>query len=353
MIKLKVPIFLTVAAALLLCALAARYLATVIVTPAAAQDQPVKMKISLWVPPAHPLVAAAKQWADSIEKASGGSITSTVFPAEQLGKAFDHYDMVRDRIADVGYISPGYQPGRFPIINAAALPFTIADAHKGTAAVDEWYRKYAATEMKDTHFCLAFVHDPGSIHARKKITMPEDMRGLKVRPAQSVIGEMVTTLGGTNVQASAPEARDILERGVAEAITFPWNSLFLFGIDKVVKYHIDAPIYTTPYTWSMNKQMYEGLSPAQKKAVDDHCTAEWAVKLAGPWADFEAAGREKMRQAPGHEVYPLTPEQLAAWRKATAPLQQSWAESVRRIGGDPDKILQELKASLAAHQAAY
>jgi hypothetical protein len=37
-----------------------------------------------------------------------------VFPSEQLGKAFDHYDMARDGIADVTYVNPGYQPGRFP-----------------------------------------------------------------------------------------------------------------------------------------------------------------------------------------------------------------------------------------------
>lgn len=32
------------------------------------------------------------------------------------------------------------------------------------------------------------------------------------------------------------------------------------------------------------------MSPAQKKVIDDHCTTEWAVKLSGPWHDFEAAG---------------------------------------------------------------
>ena len=26
--------------------------------------------------------------------------------------------------------------------------------------------------MKDTHFCLAFIHDPGALHARKKIVSP-------------------------------------------------------------------------------------------------------------------------------------------------------------------------------------
>ena len=50
------------------------------------------------------------------------------------------------------------------------------------------------------------------------------------------MANFVTQLGGTNVQSSAPEVRDIIERGVADAVTFPWGSVVLFGIDKVTKY---------------------------------------------------------------------------------------------------------------------
>src|SRR5436305_3890570 len=119
--------------------------------PAFAQDKQVDLKISLWVPPAHPLVPATKEWAADIEKQSGGTIKMAIFPSEQLGKAFDHYDMARDGIADFTYVNPGYQPGRFPVIAVGQIPFTFADAKKGTAALDAWYRKQAATEMKDTH----------------------------------------------------------------------------------------------------------------------------------------------------------------------------------------------------------
>ena len=44
------------------------------VTPALAQDKTVNLKVSLWVPPAHPLVPATQAWAADIEKASGGTI---------------------------------------------------------------------------------------------------------------------------------------------------------------------------------------------------------------------------------------------------------------------------------------
>ena len=327
-------------------------LAQGVACPAFAQDKEVDLRLSLWVPPAHPLTGAAKAWADDIARASNGTIKITIFPSEQLGKAFDHYDMARDDIADITYVNPGYQPGRFPIIAIGQMPFTFGDARKGTAALDSWYRKYAPAEMKDTHFCLAFIHDPGALHARKKIVMPEDLKGVKVRPAQSTIAELVKTLGGTNVQASAPEAREVLERGVADAITFPWGSLYLFGIDKVVKYHIDEPLYTTVFTFSMNKDKYDSLSPAQKTVMDDHCTTDWAVKLAGPWGDFEAAGREKMRADPAHhDVYKLTPEQMQAWRATVEPLKASWAAAVKQAGADPDAALAELNAAIAKYGA--
>ena len=271
--------------------------------PAAAEDKPVNLKVSIWLPPAHPLVPATKAWADDIDKASGGSIKMTIFPSEQLGKAFDHYDMARDGIADVTYVNPGYQPGRFPIAADAQLPFIFGDGKKGTLAVDEWYRKYAKTEMKDTYVCFSFIHDPGAIHAKKKVTVPADLNGMKVRPAGSTIGEMVKMFGGTNVQTSAPEARDALERGVADAITFPWGSLMLFGIDKAVKFHMDVPLYTTMFTYNINLKTYNALSDAQKKVIDDHCSPEWAAKVSDPWAEFEFAGRGKLKAMAGHEVY--------------------------------------------------
>src|SRR5881227_722812 len=173
------------------------------VTPVLAQDKTVNMKVSLWVPPAHPLVPATKAWAEDIEKASGGTIKMSVFPSEQLGKAFDHYDMARDGIADITYVNPGYQPGRFPIIGAGELPFLMSNAKGGSEGLDAWYRKYAAKEMSDVKFCLAFVHDPGSFHSKtKKIMVPGDIKGMKIRPAHATMATFVTQLGGTNVQSS-------------------------------------------------------------------------------------------------------------------------------------------------------
>jgi TRAP-type C4-dicarboxylate transport system substrate-binding protein len=319
-----------------------------------AQDKTVQLKLSSWVPPQHPLNPALHAWADDVKRASGGSIVSTLFPSEQLGKAFDHYDMARDGIADFVFANPGYQPGRFPVMAGASLPFLFANAKGGSAAIDDWYRQYAAREMKDVHYCFAFVHDPGSFHSvKKKIVLPDDIRGMKVRPATSTIAHLITQLGGTNVQASAPEARDVLERGVADAMTSPWGSISLFGIDKVTKYHADVPLYVTSFVWVMNSDKYQALSAAQKKVIDSHCNAEWAEKVASPWADFEFRGHAQLASLSGHEVYKLTPDQVAAWRRAAAPTEAQWANDVRKAGYDPKAVLDSLKQALAKHNSGF
>jgi TRAP-type C4-dicarboxylate transport system substrate-binding protein len=327
-------------------------IAAACVSGAQAQDKPVMLKLSSWVPAQHPLNPALTAWAEDIKKASGGTITATLFPSEQLGKAFDHYDMARDGIADAAYVNPGYQPGRFPVFAAASLPFQASNAKGGSAAIDAWYRQYVAKEMKDVHFCFAFAHDPGTLHSKKKVVMPGDVKGMKVRPANGTIAHMITALGGTNVQSSAPEARDMIERGVAEAITFPWASLTLFGIDKVVNFHLDTPLYVTPFVWVLNKDKYNSLSAAQKKVMDDHCSTEWAEKIASNWADFEANGRTKIAAMPGHEMVKLAPDQLDAWRKAVAPVTDQWAEDAKKAGVDPKQALDSLRQNLAKYKSA-
>jgi TRAP-type C4-dicarboxylate transport system substrate-binding protein len=329
-------------------------LAALLAAPAAAQDKTFDLKLSHWVPPTHPLQKAMEEWGASVEKASNGTIKFKIYPSQQLGKAFDHYDMARDGIADFTYVNPGYQPGRFPIIAAGELPFLVGDAKGGIRAIDAWYRKYAASEMKDVKYCFSFILDPAAWHSsKKKIMVPGDVKGMKVRPAQATVAAWVTLLGGTNVQASATEVRDVMEKGVAEAVTFPWGSVPLLGVDKVTKYHMDAPLGSVMFQWLMSPRTYNAMSAAQKKVIDDHCTTEWAAKFADPWADFEHAGLEKVRALPGHEVYPITAEQLAEWKKSAEPLEKQWTDAVRKAGGNPDAIMKELKESLAQNKATY
>jgi TRAP-type C4-dicarboxylate transport system substrate-binding protein len=320
------------------------------VAQAAAKD--IELKLSHFLPPSHPLHKAMEDWGESISRDSNGSIRYKIFPAQQLGKAFDQYDMARDHIADVSLVVPSYQPGRFPIIAAGELPFVISAAEGGSRALDAWYRTYAGNEMRDAKFCIAFVHRPGGFHANRKIIVPDDVRGLKVRPGNATVASFVTLLGGTNVQASAPEVHDVLEKGVAQAVTFPLGTAIFYGIDRILSYHMDAPLYTTAFAFVINKTTYEAMSLAQKQVIGEHCTTDWAARVAATFDEFERTWTKKLR-AESKGVYELTPEQLALWRKAAEPLRQRWGESVRKVGVDPDAAMKDLLQQLRRQNAGY
>ncbi|MEJ7931336.1 TRAP transporter substrate-binding protein [Ramlibacter sp. AN1015] len=318
---------------------------------AQAQDKPVELKLAHWVPPNHALFKTGfEPWSKSVEAASKGTIKVSIFPAQQLGKAADHYDMARDGIADMTFVNPGYQAGRFPVIAAGELPFLVSKPGPASAALDAWYRKYAPTEMKDVKVCLAHLHI-GTIHAKKPITEPAQIKGMKIRSSNATNAAFVSLLGGTNVQVSAPEARDALEKGVADALSFPWESVVSFGIDKAVKYHTDMRLYASNFVWAMNKNWYDKLSASQKKVIDDHCNNEWAAKVGAGWGDLEDAGQGKLEKAPGHTIVKLTPAQMDQWRKAAEPLYVQWTQNVDKAGVSGKQALDELRKEIDARKA--
>ena len=177
---------------------------------------------------------------------------------------------------------------------------------------------------------------------------------LTINPAtvpNGTVGAMVNVLGGTSVQVSAPESRDALSKGVADAITFPWNSIISFGIDKVTKYHTDMRLYAAVFVWAMNKDWYNGLSANQKKVMDDHCNNEWAAKVGAAWGDEEDSGQGKLEKTAGHTIVPISPAQIDVWKKAVEPVYGQWVKAADAAGNKGQAALDDLRKELASRKA--
>ena len=167
--------------------------------------------------------------------------------------------------------------------------------------------------------------------------MPADVSGLKVRPPNAVIASWMRQLGAINVQASAPEIRDVLEKGVADAAGSPWGSMQLFGIDKVTKYHIDAPFYVSEQVWVLNKAKYDvalaGAEGRDGPALLERVGAE-DRRRPGPISNRAGAPRSKALAGP---------RGLSADARAACGMAQigragrrRLGEPVRKAGQDPE-----------------
>lgn len=332
------------------CMIAAALGTAAVTTTVHAQSE---MRFSHFVPTTHRSIAGVQMWADSLAKATGGKLTVRVFPSEQLGKAKDHYDMVRDGIADAGWVVPGYTPGRFPAVALLELPFIASNANAGSLAFDQWYRPLAAREMPEVHYCLGFLQDPGVLHTSKKVEGPQDLKGLKLRSPTAPLSEFFQSIGASSVAIPAPQVREAIERGTIDGAGFGWQTAVSLGISKAAKYHLDAPFYTVPVVYLINNAFYARQTAETRRAIDAHCDGTWAQKVGADWAAWEAAGRAATAGEAGHVLTPLSPPQLQAWRQAAAPLTANWQSAVAKKGLDASVLLKDLRDSLARAGAGY
>ena len=142
------------------------------------------------------------------------------------------------------------------------------------------------------------------------------------------------------MQSSAPEVRDILEKGVADAVTFPWGSVLLFGIDKVTKYHMNVPLYVTTLRLGDEQgQVREHVARRRRRRSTTIAPTSGRCRLPAPGPTSSAPGVAKLTSDAGHEVYTIS--DAAAGRmeaRRREPVVKAWADSVRKVGGDPDAV---------------
>ncbi|MFD1913528.1 TRAP transporter substrate-binding protein [Halodurantibacterium flavum] len=334
-----------------LAATSAAMLGTLPMGAALAQDNPVDLRLGVWVGATHPLMEGAAEWIASINEASGGSITITVYPSQQLGAAADHYDLARDGIADISFVNPGYNAGRFPIISYGELPFRFNEAAAGSRALDQWYRDYAETEMSDVQFCMAFMHSPGTIHTTRPVTTPADLSGLSVRPANGTLGQYLSGLGATTIQASAAEMRDLLSRGTADGTASPYSSLATWGIADVATHHLDMPMYTANFVFVISPVAWSRLSEAQQAVMNDHCSTEWAGRIVEVWAEEDTVERAVLEEDAAHVFTAPNDAQREEWLAAAEPMIARWRELATAAGIDAEAAEAGIQAAIAEHDA--
>jgi TRAP-type C4-dicarboxylate transport system substrate-binding protein len=316
--------------------------------PAAGQGTtPIELKFSSWVSTVHGHhTGVMVPWAKMLEEKSGGRLKITIYPGSTLGKAPDHFDMVKNGIADMGFTTPGYTPGRFPLISVTELPLLFKTSKGGSLAVMSIFDKYFKQEFKDVKVLWFWVHPPGHFHlAKKQVKVLEDLAGLKIRAATPILTNMVKALGAVPVSITAPETYSALERGVVDGTIFPWEAISSFKIAEVLKHHAEVNLYVAPLFTMMNLKKYESLPADLRKVIDDH-SGSWAAEFNGKvWDANELVGIEAIKKA-GGTIYKVPAEERQRWATKLKPVEDEWLKSMEAKGLPGKQLLQDLREAI-------
>ena len=230
--------------------------------PATAVAGPIKLTYANFPPaPTFPCVQMEK-WKEVVEKRTNGKVAIQTFPGGTLLKAKGMMDGVIAGTADIGCICMAYQPGRFRITNAVALPLGLPNSEVASLTLWDLYKKYRPKGFDKVKVLTMFTTAPSNIMSTIPIKSLADLKGVPIRASG---GDMLGHADFVNHAQAMLEFRD----SSSAALSISWLSgmeeftvrLYGSGGSLVLDVLYDACVeehgYLSPF--DLFRRYYEGL----------------------------------------------------------------------------------------------
>lgn len=299
----------------------------------------VELTYSIFFPATHAHTILATEWAKEIEKRTKGAVKITMFPGATLTPAAQCYDGVVKGISDIGMSVLSYTKGRFPLTEVIDLPLGYKSGIQATRLANAFYEKFKPKELDDVKIMYLHAHGPGILHTTKKpVEKLEDLKGMKIR-CTGTSTKVAAALGATAVAMPQTETYDALQKGVAEGLLSPIETLKGWRFAEVVKYTTEnfGSAYTIAFFVAMNKKKWESL-PKDVQNVIEQINKEWIEKTGQTWDQADKIGKE-YTLSKGNKVLSLSKDEDELWAKKVHPLLDDYVAAMKDKGLPGDQAL--------------
>jgi len=302
--------------------------------------------LSTFFPAPHKNTVVLTDWAKEVEKATKGEVKITIFPGGTLTPPDKCYDGVVNGISDFGNSDPSYTRGRFPLQEVFYLPLGYKSASVATKMVNDYIAKFNPKEFEAVKIMFFIAHGPGFIHTKKPVKSLEELKGLKIRCSGNPT-KIVKALGATPVAMPMSESYDALSRGITEGIVAPFEALKGWKLGEVIKSTTMtyAAAYTSTFFVIMNKDKWNALSPANKKAIEA-VNKKYVAVAGAAWDAIDKEGIEFTKKQ-GNQIVTLSKAEEAKWAAAVKPLFDAYVKESGEKGVDGKAALKFCQDYLA------
>ncbi len=303
--------------------------------PAAA---PIVFRVGHDMPPTVAPVVGLNWWAEEVTKQTNGRVKVELYPASSLATQANSVDAVRTGVADMYWLSTSSHRKAFPITQIPAVPGAGFDDDTEAANVShvntflEFLNKYpaAAEEYKDfAPVFFYFVYSESYLaSSNKKVTKPEDIKGMKVGSNGSRL-DFVNSLGGAGVTDVPPTAYEKLQTGVTDAAFAAISAIYDFKIYEVTKYILDLPFGGGGHPQIINKNTWNKISPQDQKIMMD-LAPEASRMSCKSVADANMLGWKTVTDMGKRTT--VTPEEKALWDEKFSVLWEDYIKEAEAAG---------------------
>jgi len=265
------------------------------------------------------------QFANDVDKATGGKLKITVHANASLFKANEIKRAVQGGQAQIGEVLLVNFENENPIYAVDGLPFlaaSYADSKKLAAAQKPALEKILAAQGMLLLYTVPWP--PQGIYVNKPISSAADLKGVKWRaysPATARIAELV---GAQPVTVQAAELSQAMATGVVESYMSSGSTGYDTKTYEHIKYWYDTQAWLPKNAVLVNKAAFDALDKATQAAV----LKAGAEAEARGWALSQQKNGEyiELLKKNGMHIETPSPQLKADMKKVGDTMLKEWLE---------------------------
>lgn len=295
---------------------------------------------------------ATTPWLKNIEKATNNEVEIETYFGETLLKARDTWDSIRNGVADIGWMSIAYWPGRAPMSDAFGLPGLKYKTAAGlSGAMWKAYEKYPEMQQEFARGgirpLIFFCTEPYSLFTTKKqVKTLEDLKGLKVRALGGAPTTQMKALGAVPLSIPMPDNYISLQKGVIDGLGAPAEAVVNWRFFEVLRYCTKGPLPVAYHMMGIGEKQWQKMPAAVQAQIMTVCGFEGSQWYSERYFTnfIEVLPEVLAKNNKSIEFYTLPPEEEARWVEFSATAfdeYYAYAEG-KGVGGQARSLVKDL-----------
>jgi tripartite ATP-independent transporter DctP family solute receptor len=253
-------------------------LAVAAVGLASAQDIKERtLKFGLNGPEGHPAVAGMKAFAESVAVKSGGKIKVQLFLNGALGSDQAVVSSIKGGTIEMAVMNSGILASEVKALEVFDFPFMFSNEKEADAIADGPIGQKMHAMLQDKGIVGLSYWELGfrSItNSKRPLNKVEDIEGLKLRVIPNAINvDWVKALGANPTPLPFPEVYAAMEQKAIDGQENPVSVIAANKFWEVQKYVTLTNHQYNPQSVIFSKKVWDSLSAAEKKIIDDSADA--------------------------------------------------------------------------------
>lgn len=266
------------------------------------------------------------QFAADVDKATNGSLKIAIHSAGSLIKHAEIKRSVRQGTTPIGEMLESLSSNEAAVYGLDSVPF-LATGYDASRKLYAAQRPYLEKQLASEGLMLLYSvpWPPQGLYAKREIKSVDDLKGLKFRTYNAMIGRIAALAGAIPTQIEVPDLPTAFATGRVDVMITSAST----GVDTksqdYLTHYIDTQAWLPRNIVIVNKAAFDKLSAAEKKAVTDAAKAAedrgWKLSIE------EMTIKTRALKDAGIKVLPPSPELKAGLAKIGSTIASEWEKA--------------------------